>query len=167
MPCGAFFVWRQGGDILIYMNKTFSITGSIVFLILGVSLMPIFAHAQQEVDPGTTADIISITENAEAGIMNVLPQGVKDFLSQTFHSIETFRLGQVEHATVKRDEFQEQYQTAQQTEAGPSITLTAQYYGYKWYAGFVASPILFYLLGSFVIVYIIGTLFNRARRRGE
>lgn len=149
------------------MNKTLSIFGIIVSIVFGLIIVPGMVHAETEVDPGTQQDIVSITEHAEAGIMDALPDSVKNFFTDTFHSIENFRLQQVASATIKRDEFAQQYQDAQGTDEGAGISLTAKYYGYKFYVSFVSSPIMFYLLGSFVVVYIIGTLINRARRRGE
>jgi len=178
-----------------HMKKIIALYSVYSVLFFGAALLPVAAHAQQEDDQGTQQDVLSITAQAEEGVMNALPQSVKDFFMKAFHGVEEFRLRQVATATVKRDELQAQLEIAQndRNEAtdenrdevlegestslfsgagerftkGAPLGLFVKYYAYKFYTMFVSSPVIFYLLGSFIIIYIIGTLFNRARRGRE
>lgn len=174
--------------------KKITLNIGMVFATVVLLVMPQFVLAQEEVDPGTNADLLSITTNAEQSVMNFLPQSVKDFFARTFSGVEKFRVQQVAISAAKRDELQLQIQTAQNNrdaatdenrdavlegestslyngagerlDSNVPIGLTVKYYAYKFYNMLVSSPILFYLLGSFIAVYIIITLFNRARKRG-
>lgn len=167
----------------------------LTFAVIGAA-HPSIVFAEDAVLP-TGESVEAVAQKAEDTVSEAIPEEAKTFFNTLFARIETFRLQQVVYATAKRDALSEVVaaQQAQKEEAveenrddvldgdvlslysdagerlkmGASFGVQLQYYGYKYYAMFVTSPIMFYVVGSFLLLYILSTIFRRfgARRVSE
>lgn len=175
------------------MKRMLYVLGTL--LVCSGILFPYTIFAQSSEDNNQGVDITTTIQNAEQAIIKIIPPGVAAWFSKLFLEIETFRLNQVSIATTKRDALHDQVMVADEASskaveenrdavlAGESSSLfsgmgdrlkndvsfglKAQYYAYRFYTAFVSSPLWFYVAGSFLIVYLLSTIFRGFRSRGN
>ncbi len=157
------------------------------------SSLPLPLFAQESPSVPASGDIVALTAVAEQHVTGMIPDTVQSFIGSLFTTVETFRLEQVAYATTRRDMLAEQVLIAQdaQTQAvednrdavldGEATSLYAgagqrlrqdvgiqakiTYYAYSFYTRFVSSPILFYVVGSLLVLYVLSFIVRRFRSR--
>lgn len=166
----------------------------IIVSLVGLSLcIPAVSFAQTDISVDAVTDVVTMTTQAEQRIASLIPENVKTVFNTSFASVEALRLQQVTYATAQRDRLEEQVMIAvdesiqavednrdavlegeatslysgagERLQSDVSMQTRISYYAYKIYTSFVSSPILFYVVGLFLVIYIVAFIVRKFRSR--